>query len=152
MNILRKAFLQTILFKVRRLLRRAIRNEAMEKFLIISIGAMLGANARYWLGGWAAEKFGAAFPYGTLIINLTGSFLLGLFITFITDRFLVSPNIRLLIAIGFFGSYTTFSSYTFESMSMILENQWLSGLFNLFGSAFLGGLAVLLGVLLARVI
>ena len=107
--------------------------------------------------GWAAgprtaEKFGAAFPYGTLIINLTGSFLPGVFITLITDRFLVSPNVRLLMAIGFFGSYTTFSSYTFESMSLILENQWLSGLFNLFGSAFLGGLVVLLGVLLARVI
>ena len=133
-------------------MRRLIRNEAMEKFLIISIGAALGANARYWLGGWAAEKFGTAFPYGTLIINLAGSFLLGLFITLITDRFLIDPNWRLLIAIGFFGSYTTFSSYTFESMSLIFENQWLLGLFNLFGSALLGGLAVLLGVLLARTV
>jgi CrcB protein len=144
--------MQTILFKVRRRMRRTIRNEAMEKFLIISIGAMLGANARYWLGGWAAEKFGTAFPYGTLIINLTGSFILGLFITLVTDRLLVDPNWRLLVTIGFLGSYTTFSSYTFESMSLILENQWLPGLFNLFGSAFLGGLAVLLGVLLARAV
>jgi CrcB protein len=124
----------------------------MEKILIISIGAVLGANARYWLGGWAAEKFGTAFPYGTFIINLTGSFILGLFITLVTDRFLVDPNWRLLVTIGFLGSYTTFSSYTFESMSLILENQWLPGLFNLFGSAFLGGLAVLLGVVLARAI
>jgi CrcB protein len=144
--------MQTILFKVRRRLRRTIRNEAMEKFLIISIGAVLGANARYWLDGWAAEKFGASFPYGTLIINLTGSFILGLFITLVTDRFLVDPNWRLLVTIGFLGSYTTFSSYTFESVSLILENQWLPGLFNLFGSAFLGGLAVLLGVLLARTV
>ncbi|MBN1453259.1 MAG: fluoride efflux transporter CrcB [Anaerolineales bacterium] len=124
----------------------------MEKILIISIGAVLGANARYWLGGWAAEKFGTAFPYGTFIINLTGSFILGLFITLVTDRFLVDPNWRLLVTIGFLGSYTTFSSYTFESVGLILENQWLPGLFNLFGSAFLGGLTVLLGILIARAV
>jgi CrcB protein len=124
----------------------------MEKILIISIGAVLGANARYWLGGWAAEKFGTAFPYGTFIINLTGSFILGLFITLVTDRFLVDPNWRLLVTIGFLGSYTTFSSYTFESLSLIMDNQWLPGLYNLFGSAFLGGLAVFLGILLARAI
>ena len=67
--------MQILFIKVWHRLRRAIKNEAMEKFLIISIGAMLGANARYWVGGWAAEKLGAGFPYGTLIVNLTGSFL-----------------------------------------------------------------------------
>ena len=144
--------MQIISFKMWRRLRRFIRSEVMEKILIISIGAVLGANARYWLGGWAAEKFGVAFPYGTLIINLTGSFILGLFITLVTDRFLVDPNWRLLVTIGFLGSYTTFSSYTFESLSLIMDNQWLAGLFNLFGSAFLGGLAVLLGIILARAI
>ena len=131
-------------------LRRFIRSEAMEKFLIISIGAVLGANARYWLGGWAAEKFGTTFPYGTLIINLTGSFILGLFITLITDRFLVDPNWRILVAIGFLGSYTTFSSYTYESVNLILTGQPWLGLLDLFGSSFLGGLAVVAGVLLAR--
>jgi len=65
---------------------------------------------------------------------------------------LLDPRWRILIAIGFLGSYTTFSSYTFESMSLILENQWLPGLLNLFGSSLLGGLAVLLGILLARAI
>lgn len=124
----------------------------MEKFLVISIGAMLGANARYLISGWAAEKFGAAFPYGTLIINLTGSLILGLFITLVTDRFLISPNWRFLVVIGFLGSYTTFSSYTYESMSLIMGNQWLTGLLNLLGSSFLGGFAVLLGILLARFI
>lgn len=124
----------------------------MEKFLIISIGAILGANARYWLAGWAAEKFGTAFPYGTLLVNLTGSFILGFFITLVTNRFLLNPNWRLLVTIGFLGSYTTFSSYTFESMYLIMENHWLLGLLNLFGSAFVGGLMMLLGILLARAI
>ncbi len=144
--------MKTSLFNLQRRLRRLLRSEVMEQFLIISIGAVLGANARYWLGGWAAEKFGTAFPYGTLIINLTGSFILGIFITLVSDRFLVNPNWRLLLAIGFLSSYTTFSSYTFESVSLILENQWLPGLLNLFGSAFLGGAAVLLGILLARAV
>ena len=142
--------MQTTWFNLWLSLHRFIRSEAMEKFLIISIGAVLGANARYWLGGWAAEKFGTTFPYGTLVINLTGSFILGLFITLITDRFLVDPNWRLLVAIGFLGSYTTFSSYTYESVNLILTGQPWLGLLDLFGSSFLGGLAAIAGVLLAR--
>lgn len=122
----------------------------MTRFLLISLGAVLGANARYWLGGWAAEKFGAAFPYGTLIINLTGSFVLGLFVTLVTDRFLVDPNWRLLIAIGFLGSYTTFSTYTYESVNLILSGQPGLGLLNLFGSSILGALAAVAGIVLAR--
>ncbi len=72
--------------------------------------------------------------------------------TLATERLLLDPRWRLVVAIGFLGGYTTFSSYTFESISLILNNQWLPGLFDLFGSAFLGGLAVLLGILLARAI
>lgn len=121
-------------------------------FLIISLGALFGANARYWIGGWAAQKFGASFPYGSMIINLTGSFLLGLFMSFVTDRFLIDPRWRVLIAIGFFGSFTTFSSYTYESMNLILEGQLNLGLFNLIGSAVLGGLAVILGIWLGQFI
>jgi len=133
-------------------LRKGILPKNMETFLLISIGAILGANLRYWVGGWAAGRFGTSFPYGNLIINLTGSFILGLFMTLSVDRFLFDPRWRILVAIGFLGSYTTFSSYTFESMSLILDNQWLPGLANLFGGAFLGGLAVFFGILLARAI
>lgn len=124
----------------------------METFLLISAGAILGANLRYWVGGWAANLLGTSFPYGNLIINLTGSFLLGFFISLTTDRVLVDPRLRVLVAVGFFGSYTTFSSYTLESFNLIAQNQWGLGLLNLFGSAFLGGLAVVLGVFLARAI
>jgi CrcB protein len=121
-------------------------------FLIISLGAVLGANARYLIGGWASEKFGASLPYGNLIINVSGSFLLGLFIVLTTERFIVDPRWRVLMAIGFLGSYTTFSSYTYESLTLIQSGQWKLGLLNLFGSSALGGIAVTLGILLGRVL
>ena len=110
----------------------------------------MGANVRYWVGGWAADRFGTTFPYGTLIINVTGSLILGFFITLVTDRFLVDPRWRLLVAIGFLGSYTTFSTYTYESMNLILSGQVWTGLLNLFGSSVLGAAAVTAGILLGR--
>lgn len=124
----------------------------MEKFLLISTGAVLGANARYWLGVWCAEKWGTTFPYGTLLINLTGSLLLGFFMTLATERFLLDPRWRFLIAIGFLGAYTTFSTYTYESYSLLAKGQWIAGLFNLLGSSLLGLLGVGLGVFLAKTI
>jgi len=124
----------------------------MTKFLIISLGAIAGANARYWLGGWAAEKFGAAFPYGTLIINLTGSLILGFFFTLITERFIVDSNWRLLVAVGFLGSYTTFSTYTYESVNLILTGQVWLGALNLFAGSLLGAVAALAGVVLGRAV
>lgn len=124
----------------------------MEKFFLISTGAILGANLRYWLGDWAAQRLGASFPYGNLIINLSGSFVLGLFMTLVTERFLVEPRWRVMVAIGFLGSYTTFSSYTYESVNLIMSGQRILGLLNLFGSSFLGGLAALAGVFFGRLI
>jgi fluoride exporter len=122
----------------------------MEKFLLISIGAVLGANARYWLGVWCAEKWGAAFPYGTLLINLTGSLILGFFMTVATERFLLDPRWRFLVAIGFLGAYTTFSTYTYESYSLLTRGQWVAGLANLLGSSLLGLAGVGLGVFLGK--
>lgn len=125
---------------------------SMQNFLLISAGAMIGANCRYWLGGWAAQRLGSDYPYGTLIINLSGSFILGLFMALVMDRFLVNPQWRIFFAIGFLGSYTTFSSYTYESVNLMLNGQYWPGLINLFGSSLLGGVAVLLGIWLGRAI
>jgi CrcB protein len=124
----------------------------MENFLLISAGAILGANARYWLGTWAAQKWGAAFPYGTLIINLSGSFLLGLFMTLATERLMLDPRWRFLIAVGFLGAYTTFSTYTYESFNLLFKGQWIAGLLNLLGSTLLGVAAVGLGVFVGKVL
>lgn len=122
----------------------------MEKFLIISAGAVLGANARYWLGDWAAQKWGSTFPFGTLFINVTGSFILGLFMALAIERFHLDPRWRLFFAVGFLGAYTTFSTYSYESFNLVLKGQWLPGLLNLFGSSVAGILAAGMGVYLGK--
>ena len=124
----------------------------MYDFLAISLGAVLGANARYWLGAWAAEKLGTAFPYGTLIINVTGSLLLGFFLTLISGRYMVDTRWRMFAAVGFLGAYTTFSTYTYESVYLIMNGKAWTGLLNLFGSSILGAAAVTAGILFAQIV
>ncbi len=122
----------------------------LEKILLISAGAVFGANARYWIGDWAAQKWGAAFPFGTVLINITGSLLIGLFLTVTTERFLIDPRWRLLIVVGFLGAYTTFSTFSFESFQLFSREQWLFAFLNAFGSTVAGILAVGLGVFLGK--
>lgn len=122
----------------------------MERFLLISLGAVLGANTRYWLSDWIAQKWGSAFPFGTLVINVTGSFILGFFMTLATERFLLDPRWRFLVTVGFLGAYTTFSTYSYESFSLIAKGQWLAGLANLLGSSLLGVIAAGAGVYLVK--
>ena len=96
----------------------------MKDFLAISVAAIVGANLRYWLSRLAAKEFGLIFPYGTLAINIVGSFIVGFFVIWTTERVLVDPRWRLLVVIGFCGSFTTFSSYAFETMSYFEQGQW----------------------------
>lgn len=124
----------------------------MDKVLWISIGAVLGANLRYWVGDWAAQRFGSGFPYGTLLINLSGSFLLGLIISMSMENFIIDPRLRLLLTIGFLGSYTTFSTYAYESIALISQGQWGLGLFNLLGSSLLGAFFAILGIWLGKIL
>lgn len=124
----------------------------MEKILWISIGAVLGANLRYWVGDWAAQRFGSGFPYGTLMINLTGSFVLGLFVSMTLEHFIIDPRLRIFMIVGFLGSYTTFSTYAYESIALISLGQWGWGIFNLLGSSLLGALFALLGIWLGKVL
>ena len=119
-------------------------------YLIIGIGGFLGANARFLLGGWIAQRYGTSFPYGTMVINVSGSFVIGFFLVLIAERFIVHPNWRLFFAIGFLGAYTTFSAYSFESFALIQQRSFLLALVNLLGSVVLGQLAVVAGMTLAR--
>jgi CrcB protein len=128
------------------------RSKNVQTVLLISIGAVLGANLRYWFGIWAGQRWGTHYPIATFIVNLTGSFVLGFFITVCTERFLIDPRWRIFFAIGLLGSFTTFSTYTYESISLIMTGDTSSGLFNLLGSTVLGGLAAILGIFLGRIV
>lgn len=119
-------------------------------YLWIAVGAVVGASARYFLSGLIARNFSATFPYGTLLINITGSLVLGFFLVYSSERVLLDPRWRLLVAIGFCGSYTTFSSYAFESFALMEQGQWWLMTMNVLGSNLLCLVAVLAGAALAR--
>jgi len=85
----------------------------LKDFLAISAAAIVGANLRYLLSRLALRDFGPVFPFGTLIINILGSFIVGFFVIWTTERVLVDPRWRLLVVVGFCGGFTTFSSYAF---------------------------------------
>ena len=116
----------------------------------ISLGAVVGGCARYFLSGFVARHFSTTFPYGTLIINITGSLILGFFLIYSTERVLLDPRWRLLVAIGFCGSYTTFSSYAYETFALMEQSQWLMMSFNILGNNVLCLAAVLGGAVLAK--
>lgn len=122
----------------------------MLAYLWISLGAVAGASARYFLSRFVARSVTASFPYGTLLINVTGSFILGLFLVWSTERALPDPRWRLLIAIGFCGSYTTFSSYAFESFSLFEQGHYLLFASNVMASNLLCLAGVLAGAVIAR--
>jgi fluoride exporter len=121
-------------------------------FVIVSIGAVVGANARWIISRYAARFLGPVFPYGTLIINITGSLIVGFFIIWTTERVLVDPRWRLLIVVGFCGAFTTFSSYAFETIAYFEQGQWALMVANVFGNNLLCLGAVLAGMALARVL
>jgi CrcB protein len=117
--------------------------------MVLSIGGILGVNARYWLGVWMNRWVSSQFPWATLVINISGAFLIG-FLTVTLARWMPHPNLRLLVITGLLGGYTTFS--TFENDLLILWERGESMLMaaNLIGSVVLGFAAVWFGTTLAR--
>jgi fluoride exporter len=122
----------------------------VKDFLAISVAAIVGANLRYLLSRVAANELGPAFPYGTLFINIIGSFVVGWFMFWTTERVLIDPRWRLLVVIGFCGSFTTFSSYAFETLSYFQQGQWGLMLTNIFTNNILCLGAALAGMAVAR--
>ena len=124
----------------------------MLDYVWISLGAILGAGLRYFVSRVFARALSASFPYGTLAINVTGSFLLGVFLTWTTERVFADPRWRLFMAVGFCGSYTTFSSYAYETIMYFEQGHWSLVATNILTNNVLCLAAVIAGAALARVL
>ena len=122
----------------------------MKNFIVISIAAIAGANLRFFLSRLAAKEFGPVFPAGTLIINIVGSFIVGFFVIWTSERVLLDPRWRVLVVVGFCGSFTTFSSYAFETMAFFEQGQWALMLTNILSNNILSLCAAIGGMALAR--
>jgi CrcB protein len=118
----------------------------------VFVGAGIGGALRYALGGWIAQRWGASFPWHTMVINVSGAFLLGVLMAIGTDRGLVSPEMRLLLGVGVLGGFTTFSTLSYESVALIEQGLVVQGMTNMFGSAILGIAAAIAGLYVGRAV
>ncbi len=121
----------------------------MDRYLIVVVGAGLGGLGRYVTGTWIMAKYGGRFPLGTFMINVSGSFLIGVVMTLLTERFQPHPNWRLFLVVGVLGGYTTFSSFEYETFQAVRDGARWMGLLYVMGSVLVGYLGVWLGATLA---
>lgn len=122
----------------------------MQTVLLISLGAIVGANLRYFVAQYVARLIPASFPFGTLIINISASFILGFFLIWTSERVLADPRWRMLIAVGFCATYSTYSSYAFETFALFEKGQFLLATLNFLATNVVCLIAVAGGAALAR--
>jgi fluoride exporter len=120
----------------------------LDKYLVVLAGAGLGGLARYLAGTWVMAKYGGRFPLGTFVINVSGSFLIGVLMTLFTERFNPHPNWRLFLVVGILGGYTTFSSFEYEAYQAVRDGARWMGMLYVTGSVLFGYLGVWLGAML----
>lgn len=122
----------------------------MLEVMLVTIGGGIGSASRYLVSTWAAARFGADFPYGTLIVNVVGCFIIGAFMTVATERLIVSPYWRLFVTVGIVGGFTTFSSFSYETLHLLQEADALRAFYNVSLNVLVGFSATWLGIGLAR--
>jgi CrcB protein len=120
-------------------------------YFLVGVGGFLGANARFLLARGVGSLVETRFPLGTFAINISGSFLLGILGTVVTQKvFPASEAMRLALGVGFLGAFTTFSTFEFETHALLYDGSWLTATANMFGSLLMGLLAVRAGIVVAR--
>ena len=124
----------------------------MLNIVFVAIGGGIGATTRYLVSTWAAARFGSTFPYGTLIVNVVGCFIIGAFMSIATERLIVNPYWRLFIAVGFLGGLTTFSSFSFETLRLLEEADIMQAFTNVGLNVLAGLTATWLGIAAARLL
>lgn len=124
----------------------------VSRYLLIAGFGAAGAASRYALDSWLSNTTGGQFPWGTLTINVVGAFLLGVLVAVTTERLLLDQNWRIGLGIGFLGSFTTFSTFAYESVRLAEDSAWLLTAANVFGMITLGLMAALAGLALGRAI
>jgi CrcB protein len=122
----------------------------LQKYLLIAVGGALGSIARYWVGSTVASRLGTRFPYGTFVINLTACVLIGFTLTVLARRAALNPAWRFLVPIGFIGAYSTFSTYEWETLSLLRGGAFLEASLYALGSLVLGLVATWAGVMIAE--
>jgi len=124
----------------------------LQNVLLISLGAILGANLRYFVAQYVSKLIPSSFPYGTLIINITASFVLGFFLIWTSERVLADPRWRIFFAVGFCATYSTYSSYAFETFALVENGQFGLAALNFLLTNIVCFAAVVAGAALARII
>ena len=124
----------------------------MLPYFVVAAGAVLGANLRFALTTWVVETWGASFPYATFFINVSGSLVIGFFLAIVGVRAPVDPLWRLFFVTGFLGAYTTFSSYSWEALTLVQAGAWARATLYVLGSNVLGLASVTTGAILGRVV
>ncbi|WP_414754919.1 fluoride efflux transporter CrcB [Anabaena sp. CCY 9910] len=134
-----------------RLIPEVLQQPTIRHPIAVSLGAIAGALSRYYLSLWFAQRFGITFPYGTLFINITGCLAMGFFYALALERVsLISPEIRLLVAVGFLGAYTTFSTYALDTFTLLGDRNLVAAGFYWAGSTILGVISIQIGIILGR--
>jgi CrcB protein len=124
---------------------------ALMPYLLVGLGGFIGANARFVVARLVGAMFETRFPLGTFVINISGSFLLGVLGTIVAQK--LTPNaeaMRLALGVGFLGAFTTFSTFEFETHALFDDGSWLTATTNMFASLFVGLLAVRAGIVVAK--
>jgi len=122
----------------------------MMNYIVVFAGGGIGSVARFALATWISQRWGRSFPLGTFVVNVFGSFLIGLLMTLMAERFMENPEWRLLLVVGGLGGFTTFSTFQYETGKLVADGELIYSALNIVLSVFMGFMALKLGEVIAN--